>query len=211
MLSISKREKIILLVLVGLMVVGGLFRLGSFLPANELEIGAEEKNLDWEGDSSEKKATTEEIEDIYVDVVGAVKNPGVLSLPEGARVYEAIEKAEVQEDALIEEVNQARPLVDGEKIVVPFREEGDEGSVKEDLAGDGNLPLKTNSENDKININHANAEDFMELSGIGEVRAQDIVDYREEYGYFQEVEGIKEVPGIGDITFKNIQDQLTVY
>ncbi|MCK5517530.1 MAG: helix-hairpin-helix domain-containing protein [Desulfobulbaceae bacterium] len=62
----------------------------------------------------------------------------------------------------------------------------------------------------EININKATVEDFVTLSGIGPVKAEAIVQYRKEHGDFKNIEGIKEVTGIGDKTFENIKKELTV-
>ena len=63
---------------------------------------------------------------------------------------------------------------------------------------------------DKININTASKEELMTLSGIGEVIAQRIIEYRDEHGKFSSIEGIKNVTGIGEVRFSNIKDQITV-
>ena len=61
----------------------------------------------------------------------------------------------------------------------------------------------------KLNINEADAQDFLILEGIGPVAAQRIVDYRNENGPFQKIEDIKNVKGIGDVTFSKIADYIT--
>lgn len=61
----------------------------------------------------------------------------------------------------------------------------------------------------KLNINEANADDFLILDGIGPVTAQRIVDYREENGPFLEIEDIKNVEGIGEVTFSKIEEYIT--
>ena len=72
------------------------------------------------------------------------------------------------------------------------------------------ITVQTDPVKDKININTASKEELMTLSGIGEVIAQRIIDYREEHGKFNAVEEIKNVTGIGEARFNNIKDQITV-
>ena len=72
------------------------------------------------------------------------------------------------------------------------------------------ITVQTDPVKDKININTASKEELMTLSGIGEVIAQRIIDYREEHGKFSAVEEIKNVTGIGEARFNNIKDQITV-
>lgn len=72
------------------------------------------------------------------------------------------------------------------------------------------ITSRTDLINDKININTASKEELMTLSGIGEVIAQRIIDYREEHGSFKFVEEIKNVNGIGEARFNSIKDHIIV-
>lgn len=156
------------------------------------------------GDGGEEKAT------VWVDVCGAVKEPGVYELEEDSRVFQAIEAAGgFSENADTLWLNQAAVLSDGEKIQVYTLEETqamkDQGivSYEEEKAA-------SEEENEKININKASVEGLQEIPGIGEVRAQAIADYREESGGFKSIEDIQEVPGIKGKTFEKIADHITV-
>lgn len=156
------------------------------------------------GDGGEEKAT------VWVDVCGAVKEPGVYELEEDSRVFQAIEAAGgFSENADTLWLNQAAVLSDGEKIQVYTLEETqamkDQGivSYEEEKAA-------SEEENEKININKASVEGLQEIPGIGEVRAQAIADYREESGGFKSIEDIQEVPGIKGKTFEKIADYITV-
>lgn len=170
--------------------------LGIKLSGKENEIiytsSSEMKNKD-----TDKESTEEELSCIYVDIDGAVNNPGVYEFTEGDRVIDAIDKAGgLKDTAYTKNLNKARKLVDGEKIYI-----FDEGENTLDLYNDGN--------DGKININTASKDNLMSLPGIGEVYAQRIIDYR-SVKVFSSIEEIKEVQGIGDKIFEKIKDSITI-
>lgn len=184
----------------------------------------EEKTLDGSDENSEteKAGMSKEGEEtgiIYVDVCGHVKNPGVYQLTEGSRVYEAIEKAGgMTKDAAAACVNQAEHLTDGQQIYIPSEDEQKEscksGAYPAVEAEDGgNMKTDaavTSADNGKVNLNTASKEELLSLSGIGDVKADSIIKYREEHGSFQSVEDIKKIEGIKDGVFNKIKDQITV-
>jgi len=131
---------------------------------------------------------------IYVDMDGAVVNPGVYGLIEGSRVIDAINMAGgLTEKAFTQNLNKARKLVDGEKIFI--NEEGEAADVFID---------------DKlININTASENSLMSLPGIGEVYAKRIIEYRNAKR-FNSIEEIKNIQGIGDKTFDKLKDLITI-
>lgn len=147
---------------------------------------------------------------IWVDVGGAVKNPGVYTLEENARVFQAIEAAGgFTEEADTQYLNQAATVSDGEKILVYTREETQalkEQGVLSDQTAKGN----GEAESGKVNINQASLEELQTIPGIGEVRAQAIIDYREETGGFGSIEDIQQVSGIKGKTFEKIEAYITV-
>ena len=162
-----------------------------------------------EYDSSEaigedyKDAAVENNAYIYVHVCGAVKSPGVYRLREGSRLYEAVEAAGgLTEDASGESLNQAAIAEDGQQIYILSKEET--------AANPGNSGGAQTAEEDdgKININTANKEQLMTLSGIGETKADSIIQYREEHGGFQNIEEIMEIDGIKEGVFQKISDQI---
>jgi len=200
-LSLTKREVFILAALAVLLLLGAFLRSGGLWRSqDEIPVASEgeKENADAIEDAD---ADEDENNLLYVDVAGAVKNPGVISLPEESRVYRALDKVGLKDDADVERINRARPLVDGEKLLIPYEGEN------ESEAPENTVSL----ENGEININRADLRDLTELSGIGEVRAQSILDYREEHGPFQDISEIQEVSGIGTATFENIRDDITVY
>ncbi len=134
---------------------------------------------------------------IYVDIDGAVNNPGVYGLYEGSRVIDAINKAGgLKEKAVTQNLNKAKKLTDGEKIYI--YEEGDAEIISDNEIG-----------NTLININTASADSLMTLPGVGEVYAKRIIDYR-SIKKFTSIEEIKNVDGIGDKTFDKIKELITI-
>lgn len=167
--------------------------------------------------------TDQDVKMIYVDVAGAVCSPGVYTLPEGSRVFQAIEKAGgFADDAHRESMNQAGLLEDGQQIRVYTREEAElltaRGQVPQTvLSGEGGetSPETSPSGNGsdggaKVNLNTADKEELMTLTGIGETRAEAILDYREENGGFRSAEDLMQVEGIKEKTYEKLKDQITV-
>lgn len=139
-------------------------------------------------------------ESIYVYVCGEVSTPGVYELPADSRVYEAVYAAGgMKETAAVTYLNQAEKVSDGQKIYVPSQEE---------LAGQ---PESIEAPDDgRVNLNTATKEELMTLSGIGEVKAEAILRYREEKGGFTSVEELKEIEGIKDGVFNKVKDQVKI-
>ena len=152
---------------------------------------------------------------IYVDVTGAVKAPGVYTLPAGSRVFEAIALAGgAREDASLENLNQAGILQDGQQIRVYTEEEAaqmaQQGSLPSLPGAEAAAGQKEGQEASKVNINTAGKDELMTLTGIGETRAEAILAYRQETGGFQVPEDLMQVEGIKEKTFEKLKDQITV-
>ena len=153
---------------------------------------------------------TQVLSNIVIDINGAVKNPGIYELKEGMRLNDAINAAggfteDANLDYISKHVNKARVIVDGEKIYLP--KVGEEvTSIEESSSNnDNNNFLNTG----KININTASKSQLTTLKGIGETYAQRIIDYRNNKR-FSSIEDIKNVKGIGDKTFEQIKDDITI-
>ena len=161
-------------------------------------------------DQEEAKAAAAEAETIVVDVAGAVANPGVYELTDGARVSDAIEAAGgLSGDADISILNRASKVSDGMKVTVPTQ--GEQVSS----AGDGDTGTAASSQSTAqasglVNINTATADELQALSGVGPSTAQAIVDDREKNGLFASVEDLMRVSGIGEKKFAKIKDSICV-
>lgn len=158
-------------------------------------------------DFGETAALEESDGSIYIDVCGEVASPGVYELPSGSRVYEAVEKAGgMTEDAAAASLNQAEKLTDGQQVYVLSKDEASgQSALQEGAAGSEGL-----LQDGKININTASKDELMTLPGIGEVKAEAIVRYRETEGSFQSVEDIKKIEGIKEGVFNKIKDQIKI-
>ncbi|MBI9049530.1 MAG: helix-hairpin-helix domain-containing protein [Anaerolineaceae bacterium] len=133
---------------------------------------------------------------------GAVNNPGVYSFNQGDRVEEAISTAGgLTNNADITQINFAEKVSDGEKIYIPC--------VGEDLSKHISS-VESQDVLDQININTASIEELCKLSGIGESKANDIVEYRETHGDFLNIHDLLNVPGIGEAIFDKIEQSLSI-
>ncbi len=148
----------------------------------------------------------QEIRKIMVHIVGQVKNPGVIEMVEGSRLIDAIEElGGATEEADLELVNLAQKLRDEEKIYIPKQGE----IPKEEIINTiGTNPASGNS--DIININTSSKEQLKTLSGIGDVIAGNIIEYRETNGGFKNKEEIKNVKRIGEKIYNDIKDKIKI-
>jgi competence protein ComEA len=192
MVQMTRREQIGALVLVGLLVAGLVLRValapkpGNFVVEPPTEVSTEAE-------------TEKEVNYIVVHVAGAVARPGVYSLPEGARVHEAVTAAggalaEADPHAL----NLAEPLYDGRRITVPLV------MGKQDQPGG---PV----ESGKVNINEADVQQLETLPGIGPTKAAAIYNYRDKNGPFRSLDDLAQVPGIGPKTVESLKEYISLY
>ena len=162
---------------------------------------------------------------IYVDVCGAVANPGVFQLAAGSRVFQAIEAAGgYLPEAALTCVNRAGVLTDGQQLYILTQEEMErQGLDPAEMAGasDGQMNGSAGTgqntgmaaqvqQDNRININTADEVQLTTLTGIGATRAQAIIAYREENGPFAAIEDIMNVQGIKEGTFAKIKDEIVV-
>ena len=140
----------------------------------------------------------ESLSTIVVHVAGAVENPGVYTLQEGERVEDALQMAGVLPDAYNDALNRASVMSDGQKIVVPVNNAGNQ-QMEEQEVDDG-----------LISINQAGLTQLMTLPGIGEVKAQSILEYRTQHGGFSSIEEIRQVNGIGESIFSQIKNKIKI-
>ncbi|SDE63467.1 helix-hairpin-helix domain-containing protein [Auraticoccus monumenti] len=167
-------------------------------------------------------ASPTSVPEVVVHVLGAVAEPGVVSLPQGARVGEAIERAGgLTDDARPGELNLAQVLVDGQQVVVSDDDQPSEvrtdggaaggaaGGGSGGGGGSGSGPVAGGG-GAQLDLNNATAAQLEGLPGVGPVTAQKILDWRTEHGRFSRVEELQEVSGIGPKSYAEIAPHVRV-
>lgn len=139
---------------------------------------------------------------IFVEIKGEVLKPDVYELEEDSIVKDLIEIAGgLKEEANIANINRAKKLQNNELITIPNI--NDKNNIMA-------LEQVTEDSSGLININLADIDELKKITGIGDVKAQGIIDYREKNGGFKSIEEIKSVDGIGEKTFEKIKEEITL-
>lgn len=152
--------------------------------------------------------------EVVVYICGAVKNPGVYQCRQGERVSHAVERAGGLKKNASELVNLAEPLLDGQRVYIPTKKEMEDMTQGAGGLADGQGTAQVSGsdaqKDSRININTADVAALMTLPGIGQSRAQSILDYRNEHGSFHSIEELKNISGIKERLFSQIQELITV-
>ena len=211
-------------------IIGALFILFTVLIINwsleEEPEKVEEKPVKIE--KKETKEKKEEIKKIKIDIKGEINNPGVYELTEENNVMDAINLAGgLTNKSDTSNINLSKKLTDEMVIIVYSKQEIINMKEKEkitcppcnnacieekDETSKINIEEKkeTKEVEGKININTATIEELQKLTGIGQTKAQSIIDYRNKNGGFKDIEEIKNVQGIGESAFEKIKDNITI-
>lgn len=163
---------------------------------------------------------------IYVDVDGAVLQPGVYSLPDNARVFDAVDAAGgLLPEACSEILNQAEHVSDGQKLYIMTKEEWEvqkepggsqewtgtqEGTGKQGQNGTQGTQKQAEQDDELVDLNRATEGELCTLPGIGQTRAQAIIAYREANGGFRSIDEIQNVSGIKSGTYEKIKNKIKV-
>ena len=161
--------------------------------------------------------------EIVVYVAGAVEKPGLVHLAPDARLDDALKQVRLLPEANVESMNPAEKLKDGQKVNVPFKvlpvSPGPTVGINPTNAGSAGTAPNLNPTpvanptapaSGKININTAGAAELDNLSGVGPVLAERIIQYRTEHGPFARPEDLENVSGIGAKTYEKMASQVTV-
>lgn len=175
---------------------------------------------------NDNEETDEIIEDtfetIFIDIKGEVVNPGVYEIQLGDRVIDAVQMAGgFTNEATTDNVNLSKKLKDETVIIIPsYLKDYENVTIKNDYEIDSNDDIVQTEENENdekiesssslVNINTASVVELMSLDGIGETKAKAIIEYRDTNGGFKSIEDIKNVSGIGESTYENIKNNITV-
>lgn len=174
-------------------------------------------------------------EEYKVDIKGEVNNPGIYTLDKSSRVVDVIEKAGgLSENANTTVINLSKKIMDEMVIIIYSNYEVENfkrtkelekslinscingyESLKNDACIDdsdteGDDDNDNDNDNSKVSLNNSSKEELMTLTGIGEKKALDIIEYREKNNGFKNIEDIKNIKGIGDSIFDKIKDRLTL-
>lgn len=175
-----------------------------------------------ESDEEKKDVKKENEEEIKVYVVGCVKNPGIVTLKKGQLIADAINAAGgAANEADMNSINLVYKLKENVMLYIKSKKEvqadsktGEAGKgikiVKDSGGAVVNNSSSESSSGGKVNINTASASELDTLPGIGEVTANDIIDYREKNGPFKTIKDIMNVPRIKESRFNSIKDFITV-
>jgi competence protein ComEA len=188
------QQKRIILCMV-LVIIGTVFLAQTMQPNQPEAIVVQNNTAEKPEDSFSQPEITKN--ELVVHVAGAVQNPGVYTLQDGSRVEDAITRAQLLPQSDADALNRAALLSDGQKIVVPFAGEAQTSNLLTE-SETGTMP------NDKVNLNHATLAQLMTLPGIGEVKAQAIMQYRQEHNGFQTIDQLLQVNGIGSAIYSQI-------
>ena len=181
------------------LIIGGLF----YFNQNKTEdySAVSFSNISNEANNKDERAENRHDEKIFVDVKGAVKYPGVFETTKDKRVKDLIEEAGgLLDDADTSTLNLSQKVKD--QMVIYVLMHGEKPKQISDASSSSNA--------DVININTANKEQLMKISGVGKTKAEAIISYREKNGDFKKKEDITKVRGIGKATFEKIKDKIEV-
>ena len=181
------------------LIIGGLFCFNQ----NKTEdySGVSFSNISNETNNKVEKAENRHDEKIFVDVKGAVKHPGVFETTKDKRVKDLIEEAGgLLDDADTSTLNLSQKVKD--QMIIYVLKHGEKPKQISDSSSSSNT--------DVININTANKEQLMKISGVGKTKAEAIIAHREKNGDFKKKEDITKVRGIGKSTFEKIKDKIEV-
>ena len=206
-----------------LSVLGGVLLFQKFKGNNKTE---EKIVLQSKDEEMVVKPSEEEQNYYQVDIKGEVNNPGIYEVKEGSRVIDVIRLAgDLTSNADTSVLNLSKKVADEMVIIVySFAEVANFTATKEQEKIEQESCVKQSEvingacieseviddlASTKISINEASLEELMQLPGIGESKAQAIIEYRDQVGVFQTIEELKEVSGIGEALFDQIKENIT--
>ncbi|MFW6006367.1 MAG: helix-hairpin-helix domain-containing protein [Halanaerobiales bacterium] len=211
-----KKEQLILIVILLIVISGGVYlyidqynnnnsatrRLIQRDNYNNLS----DKTAQNESDDMKVESEKNDVNYVVVHIAGEISRPGVYRLKEKSRVIDVLKMSGGEtEVADLTNINLAAVVSDGQKIIIPGRE----ANKNKISTADHKTGSQSETEG-KINLNMADIDELKKLSGIGESRAQNILDHRNKIDKFTDIYQLLEIKGIGEKTLENIKDELTL-
>ena len=213
-----------------------LFFLNNYSKSAKKETSKEEpEELIFKEEKEETNKKDNQTENVFVDIKGAIANPGVYELEQNKKVIDVVNLAGgFLENANTQTINLAKKVTNEMVIIIYTNEEiklamteektakvidntcvcpvlkNDACINKNETKKDTTTSNEQETITEPININTASASDFDKLPGIGASKAESIVQYREKNGPFEKIEDLKEISGIGDALFEKIKDYITI-
>lgn len=201
----NKKDYVIIFILFSTLTIFGIFYKNKYLN-NDIPLKNDNNKIYSKIDSSSEPKNNTVENKLYVHIDGAVNKPGLYAIDEGDRLKHLIDKAGgLTEEADNSKINLAMKVKDEMKIHIY---KIGESQISLD---NSNSTVTENQEKGKtlININTADKNELMKITGIGEIKAEKIIEYREK-NKFQKIEDIIKVNGIGKKTFEKIKNEITV-
>lgn len=204
---VTKEKIIISVVILVISIIG----LKLFLSKNAAKVSQFEEVVltDTTDLIAETEKENNDLVKMYVDIKGAVKLPGMYEVTSDMRVLNVIDMAGgLKETADDSQVNFSQRIEDQMVIYIPV--EGEELSETVIAGTNSNTANISKDEEGKINLNQATKEELMTLSGVGEKKAEKIIEYREENGSFKTIEDLKNVNGFGEKSFESLEKYISI-
>lgn len=147
---------------------------------------------------------------MYTDIKGSVKEPVIYSFSSEERVYDVLKRAGgLLEEADSDRINFSAKIEDQQVLYIPAVGEEPPEHLNQSASPEGKQST-ADTEPSKININTASPSELQQIPGIGSVKAQEIIRFREENGSFQKVEDLQEISGIGEKTVEKLKNFVTI-
>ena len=210
---------VLVIVIISALIIYNISGFNELNKNNNESIFIDEENIDNEedfqksshvGDNKETDGNTNnrlQSKTIIVEIKGQVMKPDVYTLDENAIINDLINLAGgVTENADLSSINRAKKLQNHEMIYIADKNQSNNSqeSVKSSKAASSSVSQSL------VDINTATVEQLKTLNGIGDSKAESIIEYREQNGGFKSVEEIKNVTGIGEKMFEKIKDKITI-
>ena len=208
--KILKNKKTIIIIMIPIFFIG-LISLAYFYKDKD-EYGVIENTTEQSNSAGSQTQEDKNEEDIYIHITGEVLSPGVIVLPKGSRIIDAIEKGGgVTENADLSKINLVYVLTDGQKLIIPsINDERNEIENNIITNGESNITQGESNGKGKVNINTASQTELETIEGVGPSLANKIIEYRKKNGRYKTIDELKNVSGIGESKYETIKERIEI-